>query len=81
PWLNLNTTTWFNTFIYSFIFILWVERFFLKYIEDKYKGVALASLLVFFNYLILVHLMRQSMASLFVLFSLGYFLEKNYRKG
>ncbi|ATS14352.1 Uncharacterised protein [Klebsiella pneumoniae] len=81
PGVNYIQLSGVITFIYSFIFILWVERFFLKYIEDKYKGVALASLLVFFNYLILVHLMRQSMASLFVLFSLGYFLEKNYRKG
>ncbi|MCW1874110.1 EpsG family protein [Erwinia sp. INIA-01] len=69
------------TFIYSFIFILWVERFFLKNIEDKYKGIALAALLLFFNYLILVHLMRQSLASLFVLFSIGYFQEHKNRKG
>lgn len=69
------------TFIYASLFIIWIERFFLKNIDDKYKGVAIASLLIFFNYLVLVHLMRQSMATIFVLFSIGYFLELNKKKG
>lgn len=71
---------WIVTFCLSLFFFVWVERFFLKGIEPKYRCIALASILMFFNYMILSHLMRQALATIFILYSIGFFIEKSYKK-
>lgn len=66
------------SFFCSIVFYIWVEKFGLKNIDDYKKSLCVASCLAFFMYLLSTQLMRQMIATPFLLFALSYGL-KHYK--
>ncbi|AYU89687.1 hypothetical protein CS371_14585 (plasmid) [Serratia marcescens] len=72
--LHPSSILFFVALLNSFLFYLWLEKFGLNRVDDKLKSLCIAASLTFYMFTISTLLMRQMLATPFLLFALSYTL-------